>query len=388
VTTLQTSKVVTIGAAHAAHDTYSAFLPPLLPALIERLSLARAEAGLLVVCLQGPSLLQPLIGHLGDRFDLRRAVILSPAVTAVCMSLLGVAPGYATLALLLVVAGVSAAVLHAVAPVVAGRLSGHRLGYGMGFWMVGGELGRTVGPVLAASTVALLGLGGMRWLMIGGVGASALLALSLRDVRGARPPRDDPRGLSAALRAMRPLLIPLVGVVASRSFMMAASTTYLPVFLRENGAGLWFAGASLSILEGAGLLGALVGGSASDVLGRRRTLAFSFVVAPVMLVALVHLGGWWRWPILVALGFSGLMAGPVIMASVQEAVPRYRALANGVYMALSFGIRSVVVVLVGASADWLGMRWSFLACALLTVAGTPFVAGMPGPRGTRTAGRG
>jgi FSR family fosmidomycin resistance protein-like MFS transporter len=276
---------------------------------------------------------------------------------------------------------VSAAVLHAVAPVVAGRLSGHRLGYGMGFWMVGGELGRTVGPVLVASAVALLGLGGMRWLMIGGVGASALLALSLRDVRGERPARDDPRGLSAARRAMRPLLIPLVGVVASRSFMMAASTTYLPVFLREDGAGLWFAGASLSVLEGAGLLGALVGGSASDVLGRRRTLAFSFLVAPVMMVALVHLGGWWRWPILVALGFSGLMAGPVIMASVQEAVPGYRALANGVYMALSFGIRSVVVVLVGATADWLGMRWSFLACAVLTVAGTPFVAGMPGKGG-------
>ena len=87
-----------------------------------------------------------------------------------------------------------------------------------------------------------------------------------------------------------------------------------------------------------------------------------------------------------ALGFSGLMAGPVIMASVQESVPQYRALANGVYMALSFGIRSVVVVLVGAAADWLGMRWSFLACALLTLAGTPFVAGMPGGNGRAAPG--
>ncbi len=56
---------------------------------------------------------------------------------------------------------------------------------------------------------------------------------------------------------MRPLLIPLVGIVVSRAFMMAASTTYLPVFLREEGAGLWVAGASLSVLEGAGVFGAL-----------------------------------------------------------------------------------------------------------------------------------
>lgn len=381
--TPQTSKVVTIAAAHAAHDTYSAFLPPLLPVFIEKLSLARAEAGLLTVFLQGPSLLQPVIGHLGDRLDLRLAVVLSPAVTAVCMSLLGVAPGYATLALLLVTAGVSAAVLHAVAPVVAGRLSGRRLGYGMGFWMVGGELGRTLGPVLVVSTVALLGLEGTPWLMTGGIAASALLASSLRDTGPGPVRRDDPPHLFQAVRAMRPLLIPLVGLVTLRAFLMAAATTYLPVFLREDGAGLWFAGASLSVLEGAGVLGALVGGSASDFLGRRRVLAFSFLGAPAMMLALVHLSGGWRLPILMALGFSGLMATPIIMASVQEAVPEHRALANGVYMALSFAIRSIVVVLVGGIADWMGMRWTFVACAILAWLGTPFVAWMPG-KGGRT----
>jgi FSR family fosmidomycin resistance protein-like MFS transporter len=148
---------------------------------------------------------------------------------------------------------------------------------------------------------------------------------------------------------------------------------------------LWFAGASLSILEGAGIFGALVGGSLSDVLGRRRVLAFAFVVAPAMMLALLLVGGWWRWPVLVALGFSGLMAGPIIMASVQESVPGHRALANGVYMGFSFATRSVVVVLVGGVADGMGMRWTFLACALLTLLGTPFVAWMPG-RGTAPAG--
>ncbi|MEN8151664.1 MAG: MFS transporter, partial [Planctomycetota bacterium] len=94
----RTSKVVTIAAAHAAHDTYSAFLPPLLPVFIEKLSLARAEAGLLVVFLQGPSLLQPLIGRLGDRRDLRALLVLTPAVTAAAMCLLGIASGFAGLA--------------------------------------------------------------------------------------------------------------------------------------------------------------------------------------------------------------------------------------------------------------------------------------------------
>lgn len=376
-----TSKVITIAAGHAAHDTYSAFLPPLLPVFIERLSLARAEAGLLTVFLQGPSLLQPVIGHLGDRRDLRLAVVLSPAVTAVCMSLVGVAPGYGALVLLLLTAGLSAAVLHSVAPVLAGRLSGRRLGYAMGFWMVGGELGRTLGPVLVVSTVALLGPGGTPWLMIGGLAASALLALGLRGVRVEGGGEGTPRDLSQALRPMRPLLVPLVGIVLSRAFMMAASTTYLPVFLREDGEGLWVAGASLSVLEAAGVLGALVGGSVSDVVGRKGVLVFSFLATPAMMFALFSASGSWRVPILMGLGFTGLMTTPVIMASVQESFPEDRALANGLYMALSFAIRSLVVVLVGGVADWMGMRWTFLACAVLALGGTPFVTWMPGRSG-------
>jgi FSR family fosmidomycin resistance protein-like MFS transporter len=379
--TPQTAKIVTIAAGHAAHDTYSAFLPPLLPVFIERLSLARAEAGLLTVFLQGPSLLQPVIGHLGDRRDLRLAVILSPAVTAMCMSLVGVAPGYGALVLLLVTAGLSAAVLHSVAPVLAGRLSGRRLGYAMGFWMVGGEQGRTLGPVLVVSTVALLGPGGMPWLMVGGLAASALLAFGLGGVRARGVRADHPRAFSRSVRSMRPLLIPLTGIVVSRAFMMAAFTTYLPVFLREDGESLWVAGASLSLLEAAGVFGALVGGSMSDTLGRKRVLAFSLLATPAMMLALLAASGWERLPILVALGFTGLMATPVIMASVQESFPEDRALANGVYMALSFAVRSMVVVLVGGVADWVGMRWTFLVCASLALVGAPFVAWLPGRSG-------
>ncbi|MCW8985024.1 MAG: MFS transporter, partial [Thermoanaerobaculales bacterium] len=280
---LRTSKVATIAAAHAAHDTYSAFLPPLLPVFIEKLSLAKAEAGLLTVFLQGPSLLQPVIGHLGDRFDLRVIVVLTPALTAACMSLLGVASSYALIALLLVTAGGSAAVLHSLAPVIAGRLSRRRLGYGMGFWMVGGELGRTLGPILLVSAIAVLGLEGLPWLMVGGVGASALLYFGVRGTSQVRSDQAEASNFSQAMCSMRNLLFPLSGVVIFRSFTMAAFATYLPVFLREEGASLWFAGASLSVLEAGGVIGALVGGSASDVLGRRRVLAVSFLLTPILM---------------------------------------------------------------------------------------------------------
>jgi FSR family fosmidomycin resistance protein-like MFS transporter len=374
---VQTSKVATIAGAHAVHDTYSSFLPPLLPVFIEKFSLAKAEAGLLAVFLQGPSLLQPLIGHLGDRRDLRMAVILTPTVTAVSMCLLGVAPAYSVLALLLVVAGLSSAVLHSVAPVVTGRISGLRLGFGMGFWMVGGELGRTLGPILLVSALAAVGMAGLPWLAVGGVGASVLLAVGMRGMAPEPPSKERSADASREWRTMRRFFLPLSGVVVSRATMMAAFTTFLPVFLHEEGVSLWWAGAALFVLEAAGVVGALTGGSASDVLGRKKVLAASLLVTPVLMVGFVFAAGWGRLPLLLGLGFAGLMATPVIMAWVQEGFPENRALANGTYMALNFVARAVAVVLVGGLADMIGMRQAFLACAFFGLPGVLFIFRIP-----------
>ena len=79
----QADRVATIAAGHVVHDTYTSFLPPLLPRFIADLSLSRTEAGVLTVFMQVPSLLQPFIGHLADRLSLRYLVILAPAATGV-----------------------------------------------------------------------------------------------------------------------------------------------------------------------------------------------------------------------------------------------------------------------------------------------------------------
>lgn len=375
----QTDRVATISAGHAVHDTYPAFLPPLLPAFIESMSLSKAEGGLLTVFHQAPSLLQPFIGYIADRASLRYLVILAPAVTATAMSLLGIAPGYAVLAMLLIVAGLSSAVLHVVAPVIAGRLSGTRLGRGMGFWMVGGELGRTLGPLVIAAYFFFWpdDLSHTPWLMIGGWLASLLLFVRLRNVEG-RPHRTGP-GVSwqQVLRIMAPLLVPLSGIILVRSFMSSALTTYLPTFLAEEGAELWLAGISLSVLEAAGVVGALLGGSLSDRLGRRVVMLVSLLATPLLMLLFAVVSGWLRFPLLLAMGFSALSVTPVIMALVQESCPENRALANGTYMSLNFLIHSGVVVIVGAMGDAWGMRLSFIACAFITLLGLPILPLLP-----------
>ncbi len=373
----QTGLVSTIGAGHAIHDTYSGFLPSLLPVFKETLLLSNTQAGLLRAFMQWPSLLQPFIGYLSDRVSLRILFILAPAVTATMMSLLGIAPSYAVVAMFLVVAGASSALLHALGPVMAGRLSGRNLGRGMSFWMVGGELGRVLGPIVIVSAIELLGIEGTPWLMIGGILASLVLYVLLRDVSGRPPANEGQIPWRRAIREMMPVFMPLTGIVAARAFMSASLTTYLPIYLKEEGAVLWLVGASVSILEIAGTAGALLGGSISDRLGRRVVLFASMTLTPLIMFAFMWTNGWSQFPLLLLLGFAFLSVTPVVMAIVQESYPGNRALANGLYMAMSFVLNSGITVGVGVMGDYFGLRSAFVASAAMTFLGLPLIFLLP-----------
>ena len=370
-----------LSAGHAVHDSYGGFLPALLPKLIEKLAISNTEAGLLAIVMQLPALLQPLIGHLADKIKLRYFFIFAPGVTGTMMSLIGVMPSYGMIILILLAAGVSSACVHAVGPVMVGRIAGDKLGRGMGFWMVGGELGRTIGPIIAVTALSWLTLSGMPVLMTGGLVTSLILYFRLKDTPGRPISEPEPLPWRNALRRMAPVMLPLVGIMFGRAFLTAALTTYLPTFLSYEGGSLIFAGASLSILEGAGVLGALSGGMISDRIGRRPVILASIAVPSAMLFVFLSAAGWAQILLLVIMGFFALSVGAVIMALVQETFPENRALANGVYMALSFSVRSLGVLLFGLLSDQFGLRATYTISCVLPLIGLPLVYLLPKRRG-------
>ena len=379
----QTANVATVSSSHFVHDLYTAFLAPLLPVLIENLSLTKTAAGLLAVFYQVPSLMQPLIGHLGDRVNLKILVIVAPSVAAALMTMLGIAPTYALLALLLFVAGVNSAGLHAIGPVMAGQLAGKRLGRGMSFWMVGGELARTFGPLLLVSAVTLLTPRGLPWLMFGGLAASLMLYLRLRQVADYRPPAGQQIAWREAYQQLRPVLLPVALVISFRTLLFASFSTFLPTLLTDSGSGLILAGASLSIMEAAGVIGALTGGVLSDRLGRRRVLWVMSLAAPLAVLVFLSLQGrsgllgGLQFPALLVVGFTLLSTTPVIMAMVQEHAHTSRALANGMYMAVNFVVTSLATLAIGLLADHYGLRAAFYVSTVVMIVGLPSLFLLP-----------
>ena len=157
--TFQRDKVLTISFGHLAHDTYSSFLGPLLPELISKLGISLVAAGFLDVIRRIPSILTPLVGFIADSVSLKFLTILTPSLTAICMSLLGIAPNYMVLALLLFVTGISAALFHIPSPVIISRVSGKKVSTGMGFLHVRGRNGQNSWPFAYNSCSFILGSG-------------------------------------------------------------------------------------------------------------------------------------------------------------------------------------------------------------------------------------
>jgi len=132
----QTLNVSLLSIAHHIHDIYTSFLAPIELVLHDKLGINHTMFGLLSVIQRIPSLLNPFIGIIAEKFKIRYFVIFAPSITAVSMSLIGVAPGYTFLAILIFISGFSSVLFHVPTPVMIKHIAGGKTGQGMSFYML------------------------------------------------------------------------------------------------------------------------------------------------------------------------------------------------------------------------------------------------------------
>ncbi len=352
--------ITTIVSAHLAHDTFTAYLAPLLPRLQENLSLSLAQAGSLSGILQAASLLNPLIGYLGDRTSLHFFVIGAPAVSATLMCAVGWMPSYAALVALLLLCGLSVAAFHVPAPAMIAQIAGRRVGLGMSLFMAAGEAARTVGPLLVVWAVGMWGLGGIwRTLFIGWL-ASGFLYWRFRQIPAY--PRTRRLSWREAGPSLRRVFAPLAPVMLLRGSLNVGLSVYLPILLVLRGYSFEEGGIGIALWSGAGVFGALLGGTLSDRIGRTRMLLIAISTAASLLFVLLYalergVAGWLLAIVIAASGFFTLSATPVLQAIVLENSHDLRATANGFFMQMSFGFRLLLSIVIGALGDGFAARF-------------------------------
>jgi FSR family fosmidomycin resistance protein-like MFS transporter len=217
--------------AHFLNDGAANFLPGVLPAVLIALNIELKLVGIVMAALLVCQALQPACGWLADRTGGRAFVILGVSGSALGGAFVGLAPGYYSLLLVLLIIGTANAVFHPQAMACVRQVSERRLGLSMSVFLVGGEIGRAFWPLIASIVASRLGLRAL-WLLA--LPTVATLPLIVREL-----PHLKPRAAASVSTGTRPTrsYLALVGLVIYCSLhatLLYSLTTFLPLTGRRS----------------------------------------------------------------------------------------------------------------------------------------------------------
>jgi FSR family fosmidomycin resistance protein-like MFS transporter len=359
--------------AHGVNDSYAAFLAPLLPRIMDKLELGVALAAALAMILSiAASVLQPLAGFLADRYGRRIFVALGPLLSGLFLSLIGLAPTFGVLVLLLALGGLGSALFHPPGASMAARIAeGKGSGMRLSVFSFGGAMGFAIGPIVAVGIVARLGLGGLWIAMIPGV-LLGLLLLRLLPPDRLRPDATPPPSPAKVLRHLRGPLGVIFGISALGAFVQRVFLTMEPIVAAQAGVAEATGALILSVYLAAQGAGTLTSGWLTDRVDRRHLLVVLTLLAfPAHFMAFwVTPGSSWTFMFATVAGFLNMALLPPIVVMAQEILPEGTGVSSGIVMGLAWALGSVGVLGSGVLGDIAGARTAALVSFPLILVGT------------------
>ncbi len=354
--------IVTV--AHAVNDSYASVVPPLLPRIMDDLNLSIAAAATLGAAFAiATALPQPFFGYLADRFGRRIFAVGGVVTTAVFVSLIGFAPSFWPLFLMLVVGGLGGAAFHPPGASYAVRVgAGRGGGTRYSVFSFGGAVGYAAGPLVAVALVARDGLKGLWVAMLPAVILAPIFFRGLPSGRRRSPGATPPPAPRSVLRRLAGPLGIIFGISVLMAFMQRVFLTMEPIIVADMGGSETLGATALSVYLGSQAFGTLTGGLLADRMSRRRLLFHLCAWAlPAHLLA-VRLGPWTfaGMSATAAAGFLGMATLPPIVVMAQEMHPRAAGTSSGIVMGLAWAVGALGVMATGAVADATGPQTAAL----------------------------
>jgi MFS transporter, FSR family, fosmidomycin resistance protein len=371
------SVLLALSFSHFLNDMMQSLVPALYPMLKGAYGLSFAQVGLITLIMQlTSSLLQPAVGFISDHRPQPYSLAVGMGATLVGLLLLASAHSYPMLILAAAMVGSGSAVFHPEASRVARLASGGRHGLAQSLFQVGGNIGSSLGPILAAFIVIPKGQSSVAWFS-----SAALLAMTVLFGVGnwyrrgrASPIRQSSRhAIERSYLSRRKVawsLVILLALVFSKSFYTSSLNSYYTFYLISRfHLSVESAQIYLFAFLAAVAAGTLIGGPVGDRIGRKRVLWISIVgVLPFSLV-LPYADLFWTGILTVVIGLILASASSAIIVYALELVPGKVGTVAGLFFGLSFGMAGIGAAALGRLADATSIDFVYQICAFLPLIG-------------------
>ena len=363
--------------SHLLNDTIQSLIPAIYPVLKTSYGFSYAQIGLITFAFQMTgSILQPLVGLYTDRRPKPFSLAIGMGFTLTGLLLLSRAASLPMMMISAAMVGMGSAVFHPEASRIARLASGGQHGFAQSLFQVGGNLGSSLGPALAAAVVVAHGQSSIAW--FSGIALLGIYVLSrvgiwyqahLNDPVAQAANRAATRASFRDRRIVGPLAILIVLVFSKYIYLVSLSNYYTFYLIDRFHVSVQQSQWCLFAFLFAVAAGTFVGGPVGDRIGRKRVIWISILgIAPFTLVlpyatlsvAIV---------LSVVIGVVMASAFSAIIVYAQALVPGNVGLIAGLFFGLAFGVAGVGAALLGWLADRTNILFVFKVCAWLPLLG-------------------
>jgi FSR family fosmidomycin resistance protein-like MFS transporter len=354
--------LVTLGVCHLLNDLLQALLPALYPMIKQTYRLDFWQIGLITLTNQvTSSLLQPVVGSYTDRRPQPYSIVVGMMFTMAGLLLFGNATAYAWLLAAAALVGIGSSIFHPESSRLARLASGGQHGLAQSLFQTGGNIGSSLGPLLAAMLILPHGQRAVSWL---GRWYRTTGVHFRRHASERRTHAHLSRG------EVRRVLAILLALVFSKYVYVSSFVSYFMFFLIDRfHVSQASAQVHLFAFLGAVAAGTFLGGPVGDRIGRKPVILVSIAGVLPFALCLPYVNLFWTTILSIVIGLVLSSAFSAIVVFAQELVPHRVGLVSGLFFGFAFGVAGVSAAALGLLADVTSIGFVYRVCALLPAIG-------------------
>lgn len=358
-------------AGHLFTDMNQGALPIILPFLITAYHFTYAEvASLVLASTVVSSIIQPVFGSMADKTPRPWMMAVGVLLAGGGMAAVGFLSDYRLLFLSIMISGIGVAAFHPEGARMANKVSGEKKGAGVSIFSFGGNAGFAVGPILAATSIAMFGLKGTAILAIPCVLMAITFFTQIRKMNAVSAPTATAvhsTESSPEPDQWKPFSL-LSILLFGRSIVFCGLSTFLPLFfiqiLQQSDT---VGSALLSFYFVIGAASTLIGGRLGDRYGFIKITRIGFtLLVPIMAALAITRSLVPTVLLLIPLAFALYSPSSLTVVLGQKYLPNRMGLASGITLGLSVSIGGMVAPLLGRLADSHGLLAAMYALAAIS----------------------
>ncbi len=364
--------------AHLVCDIYTGFLNPIMPFIASKLGFSMAIATVIIsiahIC---SSMLQPIFGFFADNILKRFFIFWGLILLSIFIPLTPNAPTIWLLIIFMILGSLGGSFFHPQSIGFVNLFSKENCTNNMGVFMSAGSLGFALGPLIAALITQVLGLGMLCWTAIPGMLLAGLMFFFVPKLSITEKPIEHKQFLKSfkdifACRQMNYLMI----VAMMKSLMTNSCCILLPFLWKNMGYTPFYIGLALFLFVFAGAIGSFLSPKAEEIFGSKTVIYFSMCATCPMLILFAFT--YRLYPalsmiIFSIIGFTTMLAQPIIMVWAQRALPQYKSIVAGFINGFCWGTIALCMAFLGLTAQNLGIIPVLVGLSIIPILASYFV---------------